>query len=166
MIETERLTLRELSAADAPFMLELLNEPGFLANIGDRGIRTLEGAQGYVDGQVESYRKHRFGLWRVGLKADDTPVGISGLVKRDIFEDPDIGYAMLARFSGQGMAQEAGRAVLNYGRDVLGIRRIVAITAPDNDASGRVLEKLGLRFEGMVPLEGYEDQRKYFISDR
>lgn len=166
VLETDRLFLRHLTPDDDAFILELLNEPGFLRNIGDRKVRSLEDARRYVlDGPVASYAKQGFGLWWVGLKATAEPVGICGLIKRDVLEDPDIGYAFLERFSGRGYASEAGAAVLDYGRKTLGLGRIVAITKPDNDGSIRVLEKIGLRFEGMVTLPDHGGDSRYFVSD-
>lgn len=166
VLETERLFLRHLSSNDDAFILELLNEPGFLENIGDRQVRDLEGARRYVaDGPTASYAQHGFGLWWAGLKATGEPVGICGLIKRDVLEHPDIGYAFLARFSGQGFASEAGAAVLAYGRKTLGLGRIVAITKPDNDGSIRVLEKIGLRFDGMITLPDHGGDSRYFVSD-
>ncbi|WP_310538750.1 GNAT family N-acetyltransferase [Phenylobacterium sp.] len=166
VLETERLFLRHLTPDDDGFILELLNEPGFLENIGDRQVRDLEGARRYVaDGPAVSYARHGFGLWWVGLKASAEPVGICGLIKREMLDHPDIGYAFLARFSGQGFASEAGAAVLAYGRSVLGLGRIVAITKPDNDGSIRVLEKIGLTFDGMVNLPDHGGESCYFVSD-
>lgn len=166
VLETDRLFLRHLTPDDDAFILELLNEPGFLQNIGDREVRSLEDAQRYViDGPAASYAKQGFGLWWVGLKATGEPVGICGLIKRDVLEDPDIGYAFLERFSGRGYASEAGAAVLDYGRRTLGLGRIVAITKPDNDGSIRVLEKIGLRFEGMITLPDHGGDSRYFVSE-
>ena len=166
VLETERLFLRHLTPDDDTFILELLNEPGFLENIGDRQVRTLEEARRYVaDGPAASYAQHGFGLWWVGLKATAEPVGICGLIKRDVLDHPDIGYAFLARFSGQGFASEAGAAVLAYGRNALGLTRIVAITKPDNDGSIRLLEKIGLKFDGMVTLPDHGGDSRYLISD-
>ncbi len=166
VLETERLFLRQLTPDDDAFILELLNEPGFLENIGDRQVRNLEGARRYVaDGPAASYVQHGFGLWWVGLKDTAEPVGICGLIKRDALDHPDIGYAFLARFSGRGFASEAGAAVLDYGRRALGLARIVAITKPDNDGSIRVLEKIGLKFDGMVTLPDHGGESRYFVSD-
>lgn len=94
-----------------------------------------------------------------------TGSGICGLIKRDALDHPDIGYAFLARFSGRGFASEAGAAVLDYGRRALGLARIVAITKPDNDGSIRVLEKIGLKFDGMVTLPDHGGESRYFVSD-
>jgi RimJ/RimL family protein N-acetyltransferase len=134
-------------------MLALLNDPSWLRFIGDRGVRTLEDARKYIlDGPVDSYERVGFGMYLVERKETGEPVGICGLVKRDALDDVDIGYAFLPGFRRRGYAIEAASAVLRYGRDVVGLRRVVAITDPENEASIRVLEKLGMRYEKKVRL--------------
>ncbi len=153
VLQTERLVLRHLGAADAPFVLRLLNEPSWLQNIGDRGVRTLADAQRYIEtGPVEMYRRLGFGLYQVCLKVNGEPVGLCGLLKRDSLDDVDLGFALLPEFWGQGYAREAAAAVMAYGRRELGLSRILAIIARTNDASRRVLERLGFGFEGVVRL--------------
>jgi len=146
--ETQRLRLRHMTAKDAAFVLELLNEPEFIRNIGDRGVRTLEDARRYLQsGPVTGYAKSGFGLYLVELQDDATPVGICGLLKRDYLADVDVGFALREQFRGKGYALEAAQAVMRHGHEVLGLRRIVAITAPHNHASIKLLQRLGLRFE-------------------
>jgi ribosomal-protein-alanine N-acetyltransferase len=146
--ETPRLRLRHLTRDDAPFILELLNEPDFIRNIGDREVRTLADARGYIqNGPVASYNQHGFGLYLVETRDDATPVGICGLLKRNYLDDVDVGFALRAGFRGRGYAFEAAAAVMRHGHQGLGLSRIVAITAPDNDASMKVLRRLGLEFE-------------------
>ncbi|HZG51441.1 MAG TPA: GNAT family N-acetyltransferase [Pyrinomonadaceae bacterium] len=166
VLETERLNLRQLNAGDAAFMLELLNEPSFLRNIGDRGVRTIEEATRYIlRGAVESYARHGFGFWLVELKERGTPAGICGLVKRDALPGVDIGYAFLPRFWSQGYAHEAAAAVMIYARDTLGLKRVLAITNPDNAGSIKVLEKIGLKFDRLVRLSDDEPEIMLFASD-
>lgn len=167
IFETERLTVDALTVGrDEAFVLQLLNEPGFLENIGDRGVRDLAGAAGYIEkGPAASYAAHGFGLWRVVEKVSGRPVGICGLIKRDVLEDPDVGYAFLQTSWGRGYAEEAARATLNHGRRVLGLGRIVAITTPGNIGSMRVLEKIGLRAQGMIQLPDHGGESAYFVSD-
>jgi [ribosomal protein S5]-alanine N-acetyltransferase len=151
VLETERLRLRHLTSADAPLMLELLNDPDFIRNIGDRGVRTLEQAQQYIlAGPAASYEQHGFGLDLVESRQSGLGVGICGLLRRDCHPDVELGFAFLPAARGQNYAFEAGRAALDFGIRSLGCTRIVALTAPDNMASVRVLEKLGFRFERMV----------------
>lgn len=156
VLETERLVLHRFRLEDAPFVVELLNEPSFLQYIGDKGVRDQAGARRYLeDGPLASYAKHGFGLWRVDLKADGQPIGMCGLLQRDSLPDPDIGFAFLPRAWGKGYAFEAAAATMSYAHDTLGIERVVAFTSADNERSGRLLEKIGLRFEGMIDLPGY-----------
>lgn len=151
VLETDRLTLRPLSEADAEFILGLLNEPSFLQFIGDRGVRTLEDARAYIrHGPLASYATFGFGLLLVVRKADQVSIGICGLLKREGLPDVDVGFAFLPAFWRQGYAMEAASAVMDHGKAAFGLTRIVAITQPDNPGSIRILEKLGLRFERMV----------------
>ena len=150
VLSTPRLTLRELTPEDAAFILKLVNEPAWLLYIGDRGIRNPADAEAYIrKGPLASYAQHGFGLWLVVRQEDGVAMGICGLIKRDTLPDVDIGFAFLSRFHRQGYAYEAATATLAYGRERLGLKRIIAITAPANAASINLLEKLGLRFEKM-----------------
>jgi RimJ/RimL family protein N-acetyltransferase len=163
VLETDRLVLRRLSTHDADFILQLLNEPSFLRFIGDRGVRTLDDARAYIaKGPIDSYDRHGFGLCLVSRKDDGIPIGMCGLLKRDALRDVDVGFAFLPEFWGKGYAFESASAVLSYGRDVLRLGRIVAITSPDNDGSIRVLEKLGMQFEGMIQLSDGEHEVRLF----
>jgi len=147
VLETERLILRRFTAGDAAFILRLLNEPSFIENIGDRGVRTLEHAERYlVDGPIESYQRHGHGLWLVALKGTLQPLGMCGLLKRDQLPDVDLGYAFLPEFWSSGYAHESARAVLDWA-PARGIERIVAIVSAGNGPSIRLLEKLGFAFE-------------------
>ena len=156
VLETDRLVLRRLTLEDAPFILALLNEPSFLRYIGDRGVRTLDDARRYLEtGPLASYAAHGFGLYLTALRdggAEGEPIGICGLVKRPALEDVDVGFALLPRFWSRGYASECATAVLGHARRDCGLGRVVGIVQPDNGASVRVLEKLGLRFERMVQL--------------
>jgi RimJ/RimL family protein N-acetyltransferase len=166
VLETERLILRWMSTGDAGFILELLNEPSWLRFIGDRGVRTIEDARDYIlNGPVAMYARLGFGLYLTELKEDGNPIGICGLIKRDFLDDVDIGFAFLPRYWGQGYAYEAASAVLAYGQGVLGLKRIVAITTPDNDRSARLLEKLGLRFERVVRYPDDSQDVRLFAVD-
>ena len=166
ILETDRLYLRQLTLEDAGFILELVNEPAWLRFIGDRGIRTADDAQAYLlNGPVESYQRRGFGLYRVELKADGSPLGICGLIKREALPDVDIGFAFLANFWGQGYATESASAVLAFAQNTLGLKRIVAITDPANERSIRILEKLGLRFEQMVRLSDDGSELKLFACE-
>ena len=151
ILETERLTLCEFSTDDAPFVFELMNDESYLQFIGDRGIKTTEDAKNYLlNGPLKSYQEFGFGLFLTRLKDSGIPVGTCGLIKRPELDDVDVGYAFLERYRGKGYATEAGRAVLEYAKRGAGLKRVVAITALDNAASIKVLEKLGLQFEKTI----------------
>jgi RimJ/RimL family protein N-acetyltransferase len=163
--ETERLVLRRLSADDAPFIVELLNQPSFLRYIGDKEVRSTEDAIRYIEtGPVASYERFGFGLYLVELKDSGTSIGMCGLIKRDSLPDVDVGFAFLPDYWSQGLAFEAASAVMNYGREVLGLRRIVAITSLDNAPSIRLLEKIGLRFERLIKLADDQAEVRLFAS--
>lgn len=158
VIEAERLSLHPLTIEDAPFILELLNEPSFLRYIGDKGVRTLDDARGYIlNGPGKSYGQFGFGLYLVKLKESETPMGMCGLVKREALADVDLGFVFSPKFWGKGYAAEVA-AAMKEAKERLGLLRLVAITTPDNVSSITRLEKLGFTFERMVKLteEGAE----------
>ena len=164
ILETERLTLWQMRVQDAEFIFELVNEAAFIRNIGDKGVRTLEDARNYIlNGPVASYVKFGFGLYLVELTETGEAIGICGLLKRDSLEDVDIGFAFLERFRKKGFAYEAAAAVMEYGRNALGLKRIVAITSADNEGSMRVLEKIGLRFEKIIRMPGSDEDTRLFV---
>lgn len=166
VIETERLNLREVSEADAAFILEVLNDPGFVRFVGDRGVRTIEEAARYIDERLaEGYRRNGFGLWLVEVKEGKAPAGICGLLNRGTLPGVEVGYAFLPSFRGKGYAFEAAAASLRHARDVLGLPRLYAVVDPDNAVSIRLLEKLGMRFERTVKLSAEESEISLFSTD-
>lgn len=155
-----------MSPDDAEFIVELLNDSSFLRFIGDKGVRTIEDARRYIlTGPMDSYERHGFGLWLVELKSSKTPIGMCGLLKRDILSDVDIGFAFLPPYRSKGYAFESAAAVMDYGRNVLGLRRIVAITDEENTGSIRVLEKIGMTFERMIRLSEDDAEIRLLASD-
>lgn len=166
ILETDRLQLRTLTLEDAVFVLRLLNEPSFIQNIADRGVRTIGQAQDYIrNGPMASYGKFGFGLWLVETKSETVPIGICGLLKRDVLDDVDIGYALLPEFWSQGYAMESASAVMSYAGATLGLDRVVAVTNPSNESSIRLLEKMGFRFERMIRLSEDAPEIKLFAGE-
>lgn len=167
MLQTPRLALDELSPeTDAAFILELLNEPTFLRFIGDRQVRSQADAARYIEnGPRASYRRLGFGLYRVSLRATGDPIGICGLLKRDALEHVDIGFAFLPRCWRQGYAHEAAAAILQDAVTTHAIRRVLALTALDNEASIKLLEKLGFRFEKVTRLSEQDSEVKLFSRE-
>jgi len=152
-LETSRLTLRRLELDDAAFLVRLLNEPSFIENIGDKGVRSIEDAHRYLrDGPMAMYEKYGFGLWHTARKSEGLAVGMCGLLKRDNLPDVDIGYAFLPEHWGMGYAIEAAEATMRHGALKFRLKRIIAVVSQGNGQSIRVLEKLGMTHEGMFAM--------------
>lgn len=163
LITTQRLVIRQISRDDADFIRQHYNEASFLEYIGDKKIQTADDAIAYiVNGPLKSYQQHGFGLFLVTLKESNIPIGTCGLIRRENIADADLGYSLLEKFRSQGYSSEAASAVLDFGKNVVGLNRVVAYTAPLNKASIRVLEKLGFEYEGELMLAGYDGTSKLF----
>lgn len=164
-MRTARLVIQPLSLDDDAFVLRLLNEPSFMENIGDKGVRDLDGARAYLrDGPLASYAQHGFGLWRVGLAGEGTAIGTAGLLKRDYLDGIDIGYAFLPEFTGQGYALEATRAVMEHARQLPGVSGVLAIVNEHNVRSIGLLGKLGFRPDGSVRIPGSDQTVRRFAA--
>lgn len=166
ILKTERLILRLQTTDDAPFILELVNDPSWIQFIGDRGVKTVEEAARYIEnGAIRMYEQFGFCLYVVEKTEDQTLIGICGFVKRDNLEDVDIGFAFLPDYWGKGYAYEAASAVLAYGLDTLEFNRIVAITTQDNHASAKLLERIGLQFEKVIQFSNDSEELRLFSLD-
>ncbi len=166
ILETNRLVIRQFTFDDTAFVIELLNSAGWLKFIGDRHVKTEEDAKNYLlNGPMKSYQEYGFGLSLVELKSDKTPIGMCGLLKRDFLENPDIGYAFLPEFNGQGYAFEAANATIIYAKETLNLPNIMAIVNADNQLSIRVLEKIGMTFKEFFIYPGEEDKKLLFSNE-
>lgn len=151
--ESARLSLREIREEDASFILEVLTDPDFIANVGDRGVHDLAAARRYITDNVHSsYRSHGFGLFLVELRASAQPLGMCGLLRRDTHPDVEIGFAFAPRARGSGYALEAARATMGFAQHSLGLNRVVALTAPHNRRAIQLLERLDFRHERRLRL--------------
>jgi len=149
--QTERLTIAEATPEDAPFFVTLMNSPTWIKYIGDRSINTLEDAVNYINNSlIQSYETNGFGLYIVYLKKENYPVGICGFVQRDYLEHPDIGFAILPEYEKKGFMIEACNAIMLYGRQDLKLTSVLGITTEENQASIRLLEKIGLKQTGTI----------------
>ena len=149
----ERIVLQPLAARDAGFLCTLLNTPGFLAHIADRGVRSPQQALDYLrEGPQRSYAEHGLGLWRIGRRGDDLPLGVCGLLRRDFLDTVDLGYALLPEHAGQGYAHEAASLCLTLARERFGMRRVLAIVNADNPRSIGLLRRLGFVDTGPIRL--------------
>lgn len=163
ILTTDRLILNRFTPDDAPFILSLLNDSAFLRFIGDKGVRNLEDARNYLtDGPIASYQRLGFGLYRVELKDTGTPIGMCGLLKREALDHVDLGFAFMPDYRRQGFGFESASAVLSHARNDLKLDHVLAITDPDNEASIRLLEKLGFQFEHMIKLSEGASEVKLF----
>lgn len=163
VLQTDRLALREMESRDAPFIVELLTDPSFLANIGDRGVHDLDSARTYIARWKTNYARDGYGLWLVERRDTGETVGMCGIVRRDTLPAPDIGYALLPRHWSKGYAVEACAAVRDHAMRTLGLPRLLAIVAPGNAASVKVLDRIGLRFQDTVRVG--EDDLQLFALD-
>lgn len=163
-LTTPRLTLRRFTEDDAPFILELLNDPDWLRFIGDKSVQTLDDARRYLrDGPITMYARFGLGLNCVELKSG-VPAGMCGLIRRDGVEDVDLGFAFLPAYRSRGYAREAASATLAHGHDALGLRRIVAFTAADNAPSARLLADIGMCLERTTTLPHSAEELLLFAS--
>lgn len=167
VVETRRLLLREISTDDGGFIFNLMNEPAYLQNIGDRGIRTVENARTYITEKLaSSYAKFGYGLYLVELKGTRVPIGICGLVRRAALDHPDIGFAFLRQHWSQGFGLEAASATLDHSFHALGLTEVLGVTFQGNQSSIRLLEKLGLRFQRMIRLPAIDRESMLFSVTR
>ena len=169
ILETDRLRLRWFTDTDtdADFLRALLNDPGWLANIGERNVRTRRQARTWIATRhTATYGRLGFGFWGVERKSDGRLVGMCGLIKRDTLMEADVGYALMPEFRGHGYAREAAAACVRYARDVLGLAEVWGITGPDNAGSAAVLQQIGLHDAGITRLVGEERETWLFRSAR
>ena len=163
IISTERLHLRVMRLDDAAFYLRLVNEPSFISNIRDKGIRTLDESRASIEtGALASQEKFGFSFYLVEDRTTHLPMGICGLTKRDSLDDVDLGYAFLPEFCGQGYAYEAALAVLTHTKNSLPIKQLAAITSPTNERSNRLLIKLGFIFQKTTLLAGDNTETRLY----
>lgn len=163
ILDTERLSLREFTPQDAPFLLRLVNEPGWIRNINDPGVRTADDALAWAEGRLfKAYRELGHGFWAIERRADGVVVGMCGLFKRPALPEPDLGYALLAEHEGRGYALEAARGCVAHARERLNWEQLMAITAVDNPRSVGLLVKLGFVEQGQERLEGYDEPSRVF----
>ena len=166
ILETERLALRTIEESDAPFYLNLLNTRQFKDNIGDRGVRTLAAARDSIaGGPVAMQAALGHSIYLVELKESGAAIGMCGLIKRVTLDDVDLGYAFLPQYFGQGYGLEAAAAVVEHARNVLHMRRLVAITSPGNVASIALLTKVGMRLEKLVHLHPDDTGTRLYAMD-
>ena len=164
-LETERLFLEKVNLRDGKFIFELFNLPACIQFIGDRGIHTIDKAKLYIQNSlIKSYNENGFGLYKIVLKDTQKTIGICGLVKRPVFDNPDIGFAILTEYEGKGYVFEAAQATLKYAHSTLKIQTVLAITNQDNVRSINLVERLGLKFQKNIKYGENQDDVLLFSS--
>lgn len=155
-LETKRLLLRPFELADAEDVLAFGSHPEVCRyTCDDDSIKTVDDARRIItDVWHADYETHGYGRFAVVDKQTGRVFGFSGLKYLTDLEETDIGYRFLPEYWGKGIATEAGRVVMDYGRDELGLKNIIGMVVPENTASHRVLEKLGLRQAEQVEMDG------------
>jgi len=144
LVTSERLAVQRLTYQDTDFIEIIVNEPAFKKYIGDKGVTSKSTAINYLDeGPLASYTQHGFGLYKVTRISDGAPIGLCGLLKRDIFDYPDVGFAFLTEFNGRGYGFEAASMVIEYETKQHSIDTICAVAALNNVPSMALLAKLG-----------------------
>ena len=139
--------------------MELVNTPGWLQYIGDRGVKSLDEAKKYINERlISSYQTLGFGLMVITLLESNNPIGLCGLLKRKYLEYPDLGFAVLPDFEGEGYVTEASLMVLNYAFTDLGLEQIHGITKEQNKRSKKLLLRLGFQFDGKIKPESESDE--------
>lgn len=144
VLETQRMTLRQLSSADVLPMAQVLSNPEVM-RYSVRGILSESATAEFIDWSLQSCSLHGFGPWAVVEKASGVLMGFCALNQESVdgAEEVEIGYRLAPQFWGRGMATEIVRATLAYGFEHLGLRSIIAIVQPANVASVRVIQKVG-----------------------
>ena len=158
-VKTERLILSPTAEEDAEFIFELLNTPKWLEHIGDRNVKSVEGAKEYIQTKMLP-QLHRlgYGNYTVIRQSDEMKMGICGLFDREGLEGIDIGFAFLPAFEGNGYGFESADKLKNMAFDELGIQVINAITTKENISSQKLLDKLGLQLIGTTQLPNEEEE--------
>jgi len=165
ILNTERLTIRKYELSDASFFLRLINAPKWKQFIGDRGLNTLEKTEDYIkERYISGYEENGFGAYICERRSDKVIVGTCGIYKRPNLDHPDIGFALLPEFEGQGYAYEAASAVMKFGRETYDINKYHGITLPINTASIKLLRKLGLKEQRSFTMEGDEEELLLFST--
>lgn len=153
-LETERLTLREITVADAPAMYALNLDPEVIQYTGDEAFSSLSEAETFIRNYPD-YARNGYGRWAVIRKADGAMLGWCGLKYLPETGETDIGYRFFKKYWGNGYATEAARACLDFGFKKLNLETLVARAMHANAASINVMKKLGMTYRNEVTCEAH-----------
>ena len=164
--ETERLFLRPTNTEDAEFLLELLNSPKWLKNIGDRNVRSYQDAINYIETKIKSQQARLgFSNYTVIRKSDQAKIGTCGLYDREGLEGVDIGFAFLPAYEKMGYAYESASKMMEMGIQHFGLKSISAITIKENTDSQKLIEKLGLKFKKHIRLPNDNEELLLYTAE-
>lgn len=155
VVLTRRLRLRPLEPADRDALHDLWTTPEVRRYLFDDEIVSRERVALEIEGSGTTFARSGWGLWAVLPREDPSPlIGFCGY--REFYDPPQVQllYGLDPRWWGRGLATEAARAMIRYGFEELGMERIVAATDAPHQASVRVMERCGLRFEKRTTIDG------------
>jgi len=167
ILETERLLLREFESVDIPSMAKLFADKEVMRF--SSGIKSLEGTQAWLEKCQKNYLDFGFGLWATVKKKEQRVIGYCGLSSfSDICgqREIEVGYRLARSEWGSGFATEAAMAVRDYGFQIAGLDRLIALVDPSNLASINVAKKIGMGFEKKALLEGYEHSDHVYAIEK
>lgn len=144
-IETTRLRLKYFNLADLDDLYHIYSNPEVMKYVG-KGARTKDETLTALVSMIEHW-KHGFGMWAIIHKDSNKFIGRCGLCFLDTTPEIELGYTLDKPYWNMGLATEASLAILKYGFEQIGLKRIVAIAKPENIASQRVMQKVGMKFE-------------------
>jgi len=161
-LETQRLVIRTLEPKDADAWLAMVTDPEVRRYLPAGPIPTIDTFQSSLTRRHELERERGFAVWAVDLKETGEFVGQCGLYPAE-GKGPEIEIAYHYSRSAwkKGYATEAAISVLGYGLGAGGLDRVVGFVMPANVGSSRVLEKTGMRFEGLVHVYDLDGIKKY-----
>ncbi len=157
-LETSRLLLRRLVAADLADLIALDSDPEVMRYVGSpadvrSAAETAERARGRIR-EAEYSALDPLGLWRVEDRHDHAFYGVTALLRMPVGDDVELAYRLVRAAWGKGLATEAAGALAAHALRTLALPRLVAVTYPDNRASQRVLDKLGFERRGLTEYKG------------
>ena len=149
MLETERLIIRKLTRDDLPWLVEMRTRPEVHKYLGGVKMQNPEAISKRLDFYLECYEKFGFGQCAMMWKETGEPVGCSGLQPLEDTGEIEVGYSLAPEFWRKGIGYECAVAWLDHGFNTIGLERIVAIAVKENEGSWRIMEKCGMKYEGV-----------------
>jgi RimJ/RimL family protein N-acetyltransferase len=150
VLATPRLRLRPFTLADHAAHAQIYSDPEVMRYM-PRGPMTPpeahQASQAVLTHFIDHWTRYPFGVWAVTDNVTGTLLGQCGLRFLPELNEVEVLYLLARAYWGQGLASEAAQAALAYGFEQVGLERIIALTKPENTASRRVMEKLGMRYE-------------------